>query len=125
MGPRARLPRLEPGDRPRRFGGPGDETVRSLEDIALAEAAGLLRSRRRLATRAVAVADVHRHWIPCAPISLLGPLSNNPLFRAGHGHTDRRGFTPGELGRLGGRAGFMRVRVRRHVPFRPSLVGLL
>lgn len=235
MGPGARLPRLEPGDRPHHFGGPGDETVRSLENLkvanryfggtrsvlrplchllrsspagfvrvldvgcggadvplalagwarrhalrlhitavdqdptvvarataacrpwpeirvvradaarlpfgdgafdyvtssmllhyfALAEAAGLLRTWRRLATRAVVVADVQRHWIPCAAISVLGRLSRNPLFREGHGHTVRRGFTPGELGRLGGQAGFVRVRVRRHVPFRLSLVGSL
>jgi SAM-dependent methyltransferase len=29
------------------------------------------------------------------------------------------------LGRLGGQAGFARMRVRRHAPFRRSLVGLL
>jgi SAM-dependent methyltransferase len=235
MGPRPWVPRLEPGDRPHHFGGPDDETVRSLDNLrvanryfggtrsilrplcsllrsrsaglvrvldvgcggadtpralagwarrralrlhitavdqdptvvarataacrswpeirvvradalrlpfadhafdfvissmllhyfGLAEAAGLLRGWRRLATRAVVVADVQRHWFPCAAISLLGRLSANPLFREGHGHTVRRGFTPRELGRLGGQAGFVRMRVRRHVPFRLSLVGLL
>ena len=235
MRPRPWLPRLEPGDRPHRFGGPNDETVRSLDDLrmanryfggarsilrpvcgllrsspagavrvldvgcggadvpralarwarrhavrmditavdqdpvvvaqataacrswpeisivradaarlpftegsfdyvlssmllhyfGLAEAAGLLQGWRSLATRAVVVADVQRHWVPCAAISLLGRLSQNSLFREGHGRTVRRGFTPGELDRLGGQAGFVRMRVRRHVPFRLSLVGLL
>jgi SAM-dependent methyltransferase len=236
MRPRAWLPRLEPGDRPHRFGGPNDATVRSLDNLrvanrylggarsilhplrgllrsggavgvvrlldvgcggadvpraladwarrhavrvritavdqdpvvvacaaaecrswpeirvvradatrlpfadrsfdfvtssmllhyfGLAEAAGVLAAWRRLATRAVVVADVRRHWFPCAAISLLGSISRNSLFRAGHGDTVRRGFTPGELARLGGQAGFARMRVRRHAPFRLSLVGLL
>jgi len=96
-----------------------------LHYFALAEAADLLHCWRRLATRAVVVADVQRHWFPCAAISLLGRLSGSPLFREGHGDTVRRGFTPGELGRLANQAGFVRIRVRRHVPFRLSLVGLL
>jgi SAM-dependent methyltransferase len=96
-----------------------------LHYFGLVEAANLLASWRRLATRAVVVADVRRHWVPCAAIALLGRLSRNPLFQEGHGHTVRRGFTPKELGRLGGQAGFARMRVRRHVPFRLSLVGLL
>lgn len=94
-----------------------------LHYFGLDEASGLLRSWRRLATRAVVVADLQRHWFPCVAIALLGRLSRNPLFRAGHGMTVRRGFTPGELGRLGAEAGFGRVRLRRHVPFRLSLVG--
>jgi len=96
-----------------------------LHYFGLAEAAGLLGRWRALATRAVVVADLHRHWFPCAAISLLGRLSQSPLFREGHGRTVRRGFTPGELRRVGGQAGFLRMRVRRHVPFRLSLVGLL
>jgi SAM-dependent methyltransferase len=96
-----------------------------LHYFGLAEASAILVQWRRLATRAVVVADVRRHWFPCAAITVLGRVSRHPLFRAGHGLTVRRGFTPGELGRLGGQAGFMRVRVRCHVPFRLSLVGLL
>ena len=96
-----------------------------LHYFGLAEAAGILAGWRRLATRAVVVADVRRHWFPCAAIDLLGRVSRNPLFREGHGDTIRRGFTPHELGRLGEQAGFARMRVRRHVPFRLSLVGLL
>ena len=96
-----------------------------LHYFGLAEAVALLRAWRSLATRAVVVADVQRHWFPCAAISLLGRLSRHPLFREGHGHTVRRGFTPGELGRLGAQAGFARMRVRHHVPFRLSLVGVL
>jgi SAM-dependent methyltransferase len=95
-----------------------------LHYFGLAEAAGLLSGWRHLATRGVVVADVRRHWFPCVAIDLLGRVSRNPLFREGHGHTVRRGFTPREPGRLGGQAGFARMRVRRHVPFRLSLVGL-
>jgi SAM-dependent methyltransferase len=96
-----------------------------LHYFSLAEAADLLHRWRRLATRAVVVADVQRHWIPCAAIGLLGQLSGSPLFRHGHADTVRRGFTAAELGGLGRRAGFVRMRVRRHVPFRLSLVGWL
>jgi SAM-dependent methyltransferase len=235
MRPLARLPRLEPEERPHRFGGPGDETVRSLDDLrianryiggagsilgplrpllragppgvvrvldvgcggadvpralahwarrralrvritavdrdpvvvaraaaacrswpeirvvradatrlpfaersfdyvtssmllhyfGLAEAAAVLAAWRRLAVRAVVVADVRRHWFPCAAIDLLGRVSRHRLVRAGHADTVRRGFTPGELRGLGRQAGFTRMRVRRHVPFRLSLVGSL
>jgi ubiquinone/menaquinone biosynthesis C-methylase UbiE len=96
-----------------------------LHYFGLAEAGRVLAGWGRLATRAVVVADVQRHWIPYAAITGLGRVSGNPLFRAGHGDTVRRGFTPRELGQLGGQAGFERMRVRRHVPFRLSLVGLL
>jgi ubiquinone/menaquinone biosynthesis C-methylase UbiE len=96
-----------------------------LHYFALAKAADLLHRWRRLATRAVVVTEVQRHWFPCTAIGLLGRLSGSPLFRQGHGDTVRRGFTPGELGRLAQQAGFVRMRVRRHVPFRLSLVGLL
>jgi ubiquinone/menaquinone biosynthesis C-methylase UbiE len=89
----------------------------------LGEAAALLAAWRRLATRAVVVADVRRHWLPCLAIDLLGRVSASPLFRDAHKRTVQRGFTPGELRRLGEQAGFVRTRVRRHVPFRLSLVG--
>ena len=235
MRPRAWLPRLEPAERPHRFGGPGDETARALDDLrianrylggatsilgplrallrsepprvvrvldvgcggadvpralagwarrrgvrlritavdqdpvvvaraaaacrawpeirvvradatrlpfadhsfdyvtssmllhyfGLAEAAAVLTGWRHLAIRAVVVADVRRHWFPCLAIDLLGRVSRHRLFRQGHTDTIRRGFTPGELGRLAGQAGFARIGVRRHVPFRLSLVGRL
>jgi len=96
-----------------------------LHYFGLGEAAGLLAGWRKLATRAVVVADVRRHWLPCVAIDLLSRVSRHPLFREGHGRTIRRGFTPRELGHLGRQAGFARMRVRRHVPFRLSLVGLL
>jgi ubiquinone/menaquinone biosynthesis C-methylase UbiE len=95
-----------------------------LHYFGLAEAAALLGHWRRLATRAVVVADVHRHWFPCVAIDVLGRISSHPLFREGHGRTVRRGFTADELRGLGRQAGFTRTRVRRHVPFRLSLVGL-
>jgi SAM-dependent methyltransferase len=96
-----------------------------LHYFGLAEAAALLAAWRRLATRAVVVADVQRHWLPCLAIDLLGRVSASPLFREAHGRTVRRGFTPGELRHLAGQAGFARTRVRRHAPFRLSLVGSL
>lgn len=96
-----------------------------LHYFGLAEAAAVLTGWQRLALRAVVVADVRRHWFPCAAIDLLGRVSRHGLFREGHRDTVRRGFTPGELGGLGEQAGFARVRVRRHVPFRLSLVGWL
>jgi SAM-dependent methyltransferase len=96
-----------------------------LHYFGLGEAAGLLAGWRKLATRAVVVADVRRHWLPCVAIDLLSRVSRHPPFREGHGRTIRRGFTPRELGHLGRQAGFARMRVRRHVPFRLSLVGLL
>ena len=96
-----------------------------LHYFTLADAADLLHRWQRLATRAVVVADVQRHWFPCASIRLLGWLSRSQFFRQGHGDTVRRGFTPEELGRVAKQAGFVRMRVRRHVPFRLSLIGLL
>lgn len=95
-----------------------------LHYFGLTEAAAVLAGWRRLAVRAVVVADVRRHWFPCAAIDLLGRVSRQGLFREGHRDTVRRGFTPGELGHLGRQAGFARIRVRRHVPFRLSLVGV-
>jgi SAM-dependent methyltransferase len=89
-----------------------------------AQAAVVLGGWRALATRAVVVADVERHWFPCLALRLLGRVSANPLFRESHGDTIRRGFTPLELERLGMQAGFSRVGIRRHRPFRLSLVGL-
>ena len=79
-----------------------------LHYFGLAEAALVLGAWRRLATRAVVVADVRRHWFPCLAIDVLGRVSKNSLFRDGHGQTVRRGFTPGELARLG-RAGGIRA----------------
>jgi SAM-dependent methyltransferase len=94
-----------------------------LHYFGLAEAARLLADWRRLAIRGVVVADVHRHWFPCAAVDLLGRISRHPLFREGHGRTIRRGFTPEELREAGKQAGFTRILVRRHVPFRLSLLG--
>lgn len=70
-----------------------------LHDFGLAEAAGLLGRWRRLAGRAVVVADVQRHWFPYAAIHARGRVSRSPLFGDGHARTVRRGLTPGELAR--------------------------
>jgi SAM-dependent methyltransferase len=95
-----------------------------LHYFGLVEGVAVLDGWRRLATRAVVVADVRRHWFPCVAIDVLGRVSRSPLWHAGHADTVRRGFTPGELRDLGVQAGLAGVRVRRHVPFRLSLVGL-
>ena len=90
-------------------------------DFAYAER--LLRTWRRLATDAVIVSDVERHWLPYLAVRLLGHVSSSPLFDAGHGRTIRRGFRPGELAQLGARAGFADPRISRHFPYRLCLLG--
>jgi SAM-dependent methyltransferase len=87
------------------------------------DAEQLLSAWRRLATAAVLVSDVERHWLPYLAVRTLGHLSSNPLFDAGHARTIRRGFTGGELARLGVRAGFAQTRISRHFPYRLSLLG--
>ena len=95
-----------------------------LHYFSLGEAARLLDSWRRLATSAVVISDVERHWVPYACLRVLGRLSSSALFDEGHRYTVRRGFTTAELGRLGALGGFVRVRIGRHVPYRLSLLGV-
>ena len=87
------------------------------------EAERLLDAWRRLATVAVLVSDVERHWLPYLAVRTLGRLSASPLFDAGHARTIRRGFTESELATLGSRAGFTQTDVRRYFPHRLCLLG--
>jgi SAM-dependent methyltransferase len=88
-----------------------------------AEAERLLFQWCALATNAVVVSEVERHWLPYLAVRTLGRLSSSPLFDAGHARTIRRGFTEGELATLGSRAGFARTRISRHFPYRLCLLG--
>jgi SAM-dependent methyltransferase len=94
-----------------------------LHYFGLDEAERLLDSWRRLARVAVVVSDVERCWVPYLAVRLLGLLSSSPLFDGGHARTIRRGFTAEELARLGSRAGFARVEISRHFPYRLCLLG--
>lgn len=87
------------------------------------EARGFLRAWAALASRAVVVNDVERHWFPCLAISLLGRISTSGLFREGSRRTVLRGFTPSELATLAGEAGLTASRVRRYFPHRLTLLG--
>jgi ubiquinone/menaquinone biosynthesis C-methylase UbiE len=94
-----------------------------LHYFSFGEAARLLDAWRRLATVAVLVSDVERHWLPYLAVRTLGRLSSSPLFDAGHARTIRRGFTQAELANLGSRAGFTQTVVRRYFPHRLCLLG--
>lgn len=87
------------------------------------EAPALLRSWAILASRAVIVNDIERHWFPCLAISILARMSKSSLFREGSRRTVLRGFAPEEMARLAARAGFTTFRVRRYFPFRLTLVA--
>lgn len=87
------------------------------------DAITLLRSWASLASRALLVNDIERHWFPCAAIPFLRRLSGSSLFREGSRQTVLRGFTPEEIGQLGDQAGFSRAEVRRYFPFRLTLIG--
>jgi SAM-dependent methyltransferase len=86
-------------------------------------AAALLRTWGALASRALIVSELERHWFPCLAIRILGRVSRRSLFREGSRRTVLRGFTADELCRLAARAGFGTVQVRRHFPFRLTLVA--
>jgi ubiquinone/menaquinone biosynthesis C-methylase UbiE len=94
-----------------------------LHYFGLGEAERLLDSWRCLATSSVIVSDVERHWAPYFATRVLGRISSNPLFAAGHAETIRRGFTAGELMRIGSQAGFVQMRISRHFPYRLCFQG--
>ena len=94
-----------------------------LHYFTLDEAARLLQALARIASRAVLIADIERHWFPCLAIDVLAPLTGNRLIRPHFRDTVLHGFTRGELTELAGAAGFLRWQVRRHFPFRLVLVG--
>ncbi len=86
------------------------------------EAGLLLRAWARLASGALLVNDVERHWFPCAAIRFLARLSGSTLFDESSGLTVLRGFTPQEFRRLAAGAGFGPVTVRRYFPFRLTVI---
>jgi ubiquinone/menaquinone biosynthesis C-methylase UbiE len=96
-----------------------------LHYFTLDEAARLVEKFSRIAKRAVLIADVERHWFPCAAISVLAPLTGNRLIRPHFRDTVLHGFTPDELSRLARDAGFARWQVCRYFPFRLVLIGEL
>jgi len=81
-------------------------------------ARGALAELSRVAARGVIVADIERHWLPCACIEWLSTVTADRLVRRGLTGTVLRGFTPAELAELGREAGLCDVRVHRHFPFR-------
>ena len=86
------------------------------------DAHALLRSWAALASGALLVNDVERHWFPCAAIRVLGRLSGSNLFHESSRRTVLRGFTRQELRGLAGAAGLASATVRRHFPFRLTLL---
>ena len=86
------------------------------------QARAVLRSLAALSSRALLINDVERHWLPASVIPVLGRLSRSGLFHPGSRDTVLRGFAPDELRRLAAEAGFTRTQVRRHFPFRLTLL---
>lgn len=96
-----------------------------LHYFSLDDASALLRSWATLASRALLVNDIRRHWFPCAMIPILARLTGSSLFREGSRRTVLRGFTPQEIRWLAGRAGFIRTEIRQYAPFRLTLLGIV
>jgi len=89
------------------------------------DAAAVLSLWATLASRAVLINDIERHWFPCAAIKVLRRFSGSSLFSEASLQTVLRGFTPEEMDGLGRRAGLIRPEVRRFFPFRLTLVALV
>ena len=86
------------------------------------EAVALLRGFLDRARVAVLINDLRRHRLPWAFIAAVGWLTRrHALFRHDAPLSVLRGFTAGELARLGQRSGAPRVGVRRRWPFRLAL----
>ncbi|MFB3819312.1 MAG: methyltransferase type 11, partial [Candidatus Methylomirabilales bacterium] len=83
----------------------------------------LLRELDRVSSRAAVVNDLRRGWLPLAATWLgLRLCSRDPLIRHDGPLSVRRAFTPAELLRLAGQAGWRAPRVTPRVPFRLALV---
>jgi len=81
--------------------------------------AGLLREMARVAGRRVYCIDLHRHPAAYYFYRTAGRLLlRNRLVREDGALSILRGFRPGELRRLAGRAGLARVKVERRFPYR-------
>ena len=84
-----------------------------------AEAAALLAEMWRVARRRVFVIDLHRHPVAYYFFTTVARLFlRNRLIREDGALSILRAFTPGELRRLGERAGMRNVEVRRRFPYR-------
>jgi len=81
----------------------------------------LLREMAALARHALLVNDLERHILPWWFIQY-SPFARNYISRLDGAASVQRAFTRDELIALATRAGFQRFRVRKHVPFRLSLV---
>jgi ubiquinone/menaquinone biosynthesis C-methylase UbiE len=84
----------------------------------------LLAEFAGIAKRAVVINDLVRNLVPYYFIRLTGPLIVKSFLSRYDGPLSvLRGFTAGELLRLGERAGLSRLSVRRMFPYRLSLVA--
>jgi ubiquinone/menaquinone biosynthesis C-methylase UbiE len=81
----------------------------------------LLREMAALARHALLVNDLERHVLPWWFIRY-SPFASNHITRLDGAASVQRAFTVDELTALAQRAGFTRFRVRKHIPFRLSLV---
>jgi len=89
------------------------------------DALRLLREAARVARVRVVVSDLERTRAAWLGARLLSATlwRTNPITRHDGPLSVRRAFRTGELEELGRRAGLRDVRVRRHLPWRLSLVG--
>lgn len=86
-------------------------------------AADLLGRLAALASCAVLVNDLLRHWFPAQAIRLLARWSDSRLFREASRRSLLQGFSLPEVERLARAAGFPRWEIATHAPFRFCLVG--
>ncbi|HSE97385.1 MAG TPA: methyltransferase domain-containing protein, partial [Blastocatellia bacterium] len=84
----------------------------------------LLEAFAAIARRAVIVNDLVRNLVPYYFIRATGPLFATSYLTRNDGPVSvLRGFTAAELKQLGQRAGLSRLSVRRHFPYRLSLIA--
>lgn len=93
-----------------------------LHHFAGADAVALLQGMARVARHAVLINDLERHPLAYAFVRW-GPFS--AVTRHDGALSVERAFQKDELATLARKAGFVRFRVRRHLPFRLSLVAEL
>ncbi len=76
-----------------------------------------------LASQAVIITDIERHWIPLRAIDVLSTLFRDRIVRAGFKDSVLRGFTSREFDSMAKKSGLSHWRIYRHFPFRLVLVG--
>lgn len=87
------------------------------------EGVQVLRELYRLAQRSVLINDIERDWVPFAFLKLTRPIfARSHVTRYDSAVSIRQAFQPGEFRDLAQRAGFRRFAVRRHCPYRLSLL---